>query len=83
MPQNLVTWMSGKEYVNYNFNDYDDDYSATDFSYNYDTSNNYFYDYNNVGITGANVLTEMRPGPTKPSFITGQNVIRYKVFFIS
>ena len=78
MPQNLVTWVSGKEYVNYDFSDYDDDYSATDFSYDYDTSNNYFYDYNDVGIIGSNVLTEMRPGPTKPSFITGQNVIRYK-----
>ena len=83
VPQNIVTWMNSKEYVDYDFSD---DYTNPDYSYSYQNSNNpsqfnNFYDYNSDGITGANVLSEMRPGPTQPSFITGQNVIRYLFMF--
>lgn len=67
--------MSGKEFVNYDFPetypDQNEYYSDDDVPDYYD----YNYDYSN-GITGSNVLVEqMRP--TRPSFITGQNVIRW------
>ena len=63
MPQNIVTWMNAKEYVNYD--DFSDEYySPPDYNYN-------FYDYNIDGITGANVLSEMRPKPTHSSFTNG------------
>ena len=72
VPTNLVTWMSGKEF-NYDYpQTYPDqnEYSNEDVPDYYD----YSYDYTN-GITGSNVLVEQMK-PTRPSFITGQNVIR-------
>ena len=74
VPQNIVTWMNAKEYTNYDFSD--EYYSPPDYEY--------IYEYNSDGITGANVLSEMRPGPTQSSFTKpssgqsghGQHVIR-------
>ena len=76
MPQNIVTWMNAKEYTNYDFSD--EYYSPPDYEYT--------YEYNSDGITGANVLSEMRPGttqsqfirprPTHSGFLNGENVIR-------
>ena len=79
MPQTLITWATGDYRGNYddfngdfntNFYDYSSSVGDTDSDSNYD-----YYSYGN-GITGANVLDEMRPNPTRPSFITGSNVIR-------
>ena len=71
MPQNLVTWVSGKEYVDYDYSNYDfsqETFTPADDEYYYSD-----YDYSS-GITGGNVLIEQMK-PTRPSFITGQNVI--------
>ena len=75
----MVSWATGDYRGNYDYfngdfntNFYDYSSSVTDT----DTVSNYDY-YNGNGITGANVLNEMRPKPTRPSFITGSNVIRY------
>ena len=79
MGESLLTWTTRSDQVkpphydlteNFNNNFYDYSSSVTEENYG-----NYDY-YNGNGITGANVLTEMRPNPTRPSFITGNNVIR-------
>ena len=79
VPETLITWAAGDYRGNYddfigdfntNFYDYSSSVGDTDSDSNYD-----YYSYGN-GITGANVLDEMRPNPTRPSFITGSNVIR-------
>ena len=70
VPQNIVTWMNAKENTNYDF--IDEYYSPPEYEY--------IYEYNSDGITGANVLSEMRPTQSSfsspPSSIHGQNVIR-------
>ena len=75
MPHQLPSW---SDY--YDTGDFDLSYrEETD----YDANIYNYYDYNGLGITGSNVLEEMRPGPapTKPmssypSFITGDNVVK-------
>ena len=66
VPQNIVTWMNAKEYTNYDFSD--EYYSPPEYEY--------VYEYDSDGITGANVLSEMRPTQSSFSSIQGQNVIR-------
>ena len=75
MPNNLIQWL--KE--NIQNAEYDSDNDYPNYQNIYEESNNNYYDYqyDSTGITGANVLSEMRPQPTKPTFITGQNVIKY------
>ena len=81
MPQTLITWATG-DYSSGNYDDFNGDFYTNFYDYSdsvtdTDTVSSYDY-YNGNGITGANVLNEMRPNPTRPSFITGSNVIRYK-----
>ena len=75
VPQKLPSW-----------NDYYDT-GNFDLSYreeaDYDVPNYNYYDYSGIGITGDNVLEEMRPNPAPtrpmsiyPSFITGDNVVK-------
>ena len=77
MPESLSTWTTtSSAQVNYPHYDLPTDFNNNFYDYSVSvTEDNYDY-YNGNGITGANVLNEMRPNPTKPSFITGNNVIR-------
>ena len=80
VPNNLIMWL--KENIGNIEYDFDDDYPSYQ-NNNVESNNNYYnYQYDSTGITGANVLSEMRPLPTKPAFIMGQNVIKYcnKIF---
>ena len=75
-PQPLLTWTtSPSDRVEY---DYSQDFNTDFYDYTSSVTDNILnYDYyTGHGITGANVLNEMRPNPTRPSFITGSNVIR-------
>ena len=79
VPQTLITWATGDYRGNY-YDDFNGDFNTNYYDYSSsvteaDTLSNYDY-YNGQGITGVNVLNEMRPNPTRPSFITGSNVIR-------
>ena len=81
MPQTPITWATGDYRGNY-YDDFNGDFNSNYYDYSSsvadaDTVSNYDY-YNGQGITGVNVLNEMRPNPTRPGFITGSNVIRYR-----